>query len=250
MRTIRYVILFFFVSVFGFLIIPKTVFAVDNWAKLLRDHVVQGKVDYQGMLRDSSLLDEYLITLEKTDLKAISNQEKLALFINGYNACTVRLILDHSTKGAVVGSIKDIGSWFSSPWDIRFCSIGGTKYTLNEIEHDVIRAQFTEPRVHFALNCASKSCPPLASVPYQGATLDAQLEKQAIDFVNNPRSNFVQDSTLHLSKIFDWYKKDFPGGVYNFVKKYASGALLQQLSTSPDTLPIRYNEYDWSLNNN
>lgn len=249
MRTTRHLTaLFGCLSLFGVLVFSPKVFAGDNWGELLQRHVVQGQVDYQGMIKDSVLLEEYLATLEETDLKKMSAPEKLALFINGYNACTVRLILDNSTKEAVVGSIKDIGGWFSSPWDIRFCSIGGTEYTLDEIEHDVLRAKFSEPRVHFALNCASKGCPPLASEAYTATNIDEQLDKQVIGFVNDPDNNFVQGSTLYLSKIFDWYGKDFPNGAYNFVRTYASGKLLKQLSSSPDALPIRYNKYDWSLN--
>ena len=230
--------------------LPATSFSEDLWGELLAKHVVAGEVDYEGMSIDSLQLDQYLDSLQQSSLVSMSEPEKLALYINGYNACTVRLILDNRNDGENVQSIKDIGGWFSSPWRIKFCTIAGTEYTLDEIEHEVIRPNFNDPRVHFALNCASKSCPKLSSTPYQAEILDDQLEEQTAAFINDSLYNYIEVDTLYLSKIFDWYEEDFPAGVYEFVRHYARGTFLQNLNSRLDAVPIHYSDYDWSLNSN
>jgi hypothetical protein len=120
-------------------------------------------------------------------------------------------------------------------------TVAGEKMSFNHLEKEIIRPRFEEPRVHFALNCASRSCPPLRSEPYAAASLDAQLEEQAKSFVNTPKGVAIEKQTAQLSKIFDWYKDDFSGeaGVIAFINKRRSSALPGK---------IGYQEYDWNLN--
>ena len=219
-----------------------------DWAELLSRHVNQGVVDYQGFKKDEAALDSYLIQLAKTDPKQLSEQDQLAYWINGYNSYTVKLILDNFKNGKPPSSIRRIGGLFSNPWKIAFAVMGGTTYTLDNIEHDIIRVRFDEPRIHFAVNCASKSCPILISEAYEGATLDEQLEQSTRDFLENPEHNFLEGDTLHVSSIFKWYKEDFNDDPLSFFLTHTVGALQQQLSSREDQIRIKYADYDWSLN--
>lgn len=219
----------------------------QKWNSFLSSHVKDGLVDYKSAGRDDSLLRSYLQQLAGTDFHNLSRMEKLAYLINGYNAYTVALILDHAHEGVMVDSIKDIGGFFSSPWKQKSALLGGTLYTLDEIEHKLIRAQFSDPRVHFALNCASISCPPLAPFAYEGKLLDTQLNSQTKSFINKKENTYRKGNRLHISKIFDWYEDDFTSGVLVFIKKYAEGELATQISGTKE-LSLSYQPYDWSLN--
>ncbi len=221
--------------------------AVDNtiYAGLLRKYVKNGVVDYRGFKSEELRLDAYLQILEQVRTAQLSPKEQLAFFINAYNAWTIKLIL-----GAYPGikSIKDLGTPLRSPWKKTICKIDGRTISLDELEHEIIRARFHDPRVHFAINCASKSCPPLIAEPYQGDTLDQQLDASARAFVNNPSSNRLDGVVLHASRIFDWYQSDFEGGTGAFFQKYAEGDLKKRLEAADGRLKIDYLEYDWSLN--
>ncbi len=224
----------------------------DPWRDLLAENVTEGLVDYHGIHQNLSVLDEYMAVLKKSDIQNMSSDEQLAFYINGYNACTIKLIIDNlQMKGDLVHfveSIKDIGSFFSSPWKVKFCNLGGKEYTLDEVEHEVIRKQFDDPRVHFALNCASKSCPPLMAEPYDGAKLDLQLNNQTSLFVNDTQNNYFKDNTLYVSKIFDWYEDDFQDGVIPFFTLFAEEELKYNVTKVKDQLKVKYLTYDWSLN--
>jgi len=147
-----------------------------------------------------------------------------------------------------VKSIKKIGGLFSGPWKMSFCRIGGEVYTLDNIEHDIIRPLFKDSRVHAAINCASKSCPPLISTAYEGAILDDQLDKNAVAFVNNGYYNKFTGDTLYVSKIFKWFSEDFDDDIIKFFKLYARGEMKNKLETIGDKVRIKYMNYDWSLN--
>ena len=223
--------------------------AVDNriYAGLLGKYVKNGLVDYQGFKDEETKLDQYLKVLEGIDTKKLSRDEQFAFYINAYNAWTIKLIL---TGYPGVKSIKDLGSFFRSPWKKKICRIDGEVISLDQIEHGILRPRFQDPRVHFAINCASRSCPPLRSDSYQGAILDQQLNEMASAFINDPSRNRLEGNTLYLSKIFDWFEEDFDGDVMGFILKYAKGSLKKRLESNKGDIVIKYLDYDWSLNGN
>ena len=221
------------------------------FTRLLQRYVENGLVDYGGFAADSSFND-YLAMLATTPPESLKTRdERLALWLNAYNAYTIKLIIDKSP----VESIKDIGLGLPvlfGPWSISFANVGGIEYSLNEIEHDIIREKFADPRIHFALVCASRSCPKLRWESYEGPQLDRQLEDDARRFVNDSSLNIfnLQEGTVSLSKIFDWYESDFEkeeGGFRNFVSKYVESPQARDLLRSPETA-IEFLPYDWSLN--
>jgi hypothetical protein len=215
------------------------------WGDLLTKHNHAGSVDYNGMQADEAQLDAYLALLEKTNPASLERSEALAYYINLYNAWTVKLIL---SKYPNLKSIKDIGSLLKSPWKIELIPLNGKKVTLDHIEHDIIRPQFKDPRIHFAINCAALSCPPLRQTPFEGSTLDQQLDQATTQFINDPKSNYLKGKTLYLSRIFKWFNEDFNDGVGPFVRRYAQGDLKTALETLPGGPSIKYLKYDWSLN--
>lgn len=215
------------------------------YADLLNRYVDDGVVDYAGFKAEDDRLDRYLSILERVDAGNLSKDERLAFYINAYNAWTIKLIL-----GAYPGvrSIKELGSLFRSPWKKKVARIDGKVLTLDAIEHGIMRPQLMDPRIHFAVNCASKSCPPLRSEPYRGAVLDRQFNEAARRFINDPRSNFLKDRTLHVSNIFDWYGEDFGGDVVGFFLIFADQEWKERIEAAGDRLRVEYLNYDWSLN--
>jgi len=244
-RTIKYGVLSC-LFLLGFASMSWAGKTVDHslYGELLGKYVKDGVVDYRGLKNEEGKLDQYLDLLDQTNPDELSRNEQLALYINAYNAYTLKLIL----KNYPVDSIKDIGGWFKGPWKISFCKIGGKTFTLDEIEHEIIRPRFKDPRVHFAVNCASNGCPPLISESYQGSILDQQLDASTRSFLNNPERNRLEGNTLYVSKIFKWFGKDFGGDVVGFFLKYAEGDLKNRLSAKRDQITIEYLHYDWGLN--
>jgi hypothetical protein len=222
---------------------------VDHSAfdKLLKKHVNdKGLVDYKGFKADQTAFNHYLDQLSKNPPAASwSKAEQMAYWINAYNAFTIRLILDHYP----VLSIKDIGSkikipFVTTPWAAKFFSIGGEKMSLDNIEHGTLRKKYDDPRIHFALVCASISCPRLRNEAYTPAKLESQLDDQGRDFLNNPAKNKIGKSSAQLSKYFDWYKGDWTKNgqsVVKWVNKYSTTKIA-------DGTPISYLDYNWSLN--
>lgn len=208
---------------------------------LLRDHVHAGQVDYAALKTDPRLTATTK-AIAATDPAAIAERdERLAFWLNAYNALTLRLVADHYP----VASIRDIAA--GKPWDQPVVTLAdGRSLTLNQIEHDIIRPEFKEPRVHFALVCAAVSCPPLRSEAYVADRLDAQLDDQTKTFLRDPSANRYDPTRgrLELSAIFQWFANDFGGNdaaVIAFVSPYLSKA------PKPGT-PISYLDYDWSIN--
>ena len=144
--------------------------------------------------------------------------------------------------------LSHIGSLFQSPWKKKFVKIDGRDLTLDELEHSILRPRFGDPRVHFAINCAAKSCPPLHSEPYSGDMLDRQLNEATISFLNNPRNYRLEGNRLNVSRIFKWFAEDFKEGVLSFYLQYATGDLKKELETKQDKISVTYLKYDWSLN--
>ncbi len=219
----------------------------ETWDVLLKKYVTtDGFVDYKGIQKEKDELDSYLRTLEANppNREVWSEQEQIAYWINAYNAYTIDLILQYYP----LNSIKDIGStiqvpFVNTPWDIKFIEIAGEKYDLNNIEHGILRKDFDEPRIHFAVNCASFSCPALRAEAYTGEKLEIQLEEQARLFINDDRKNKIADGKAQLSKLFSWYSGDFNDdmSVEGYINQYAD----MKITSSTD---VDYLDYDWSLN--
>lgn len=217
----------------------------DPYAVLLKKYVKNGIVDYQGFKKEEGRLDTYLKRLENTDTASLSRNDQFAFYINAYNAWTIRLILNGYPG---IRSIKEMGSFLKSPWKKKICRINGDVITLDDIEHNILRPTFKDPRVHFAINCASKGCPPLISEPYRGHTLEQQLNESARAFINDPGKNRLEGNTLYVSKIFKWFSKDFDGDIIGFFLKHAAKDLKKKLAIQGGNIKIRYLDYDWSLN--
>lgn len=220
---------------------------VDNslYAGLLKKYVKDGVVNYQGFKNEESVLDKYLKVLEEVDSKILSSNEQFAFYINAYNAWTIKLILSGYPG---IKSIKDMGSLFKSPWKKQICRIDGKIITLDDIEHNILRPRFKDPRVHFAINCAAKSCPPLRSEPYRVGDLEQQLDEMTRAFINDLKNNRLEDHTLYVSSIFKWFKEDFNKDIIDFFLKYAKGDLKEQLEANKKKIKVKYLDYDWSLN--
>lgn len=243
----------FFVWALGFLIsLQSMATGFDHkhelWNKLVKEYAVkkgrQALLNYKQLKKNQKTLDRYLEHLESTsqkDFSSFSSDQKLAFWINAYNAYTIKIVLDHYP----VQSIQDINSgWFSSgPWKKEFISLLGKKMSLDDIEHEIIRKEFDEPRIHFAVNCASLSCPSLLQEAFIAEKLDEQLDIAAQNFLQNQSKNYLRGNTLYVSKIFKWYGDDFKskyGGFKNYI--------IQSLSLPAKDYEIKFNDYDWSLN--
>ncbi len=219
---------------------------IDNtiYASLLKKYIVGVRVNYDGLKKDEKILDEYLNLLSVTDIKSLPLNTQFAYYINVYNAFTLKLIL---TQYPGINSIKEIGGFFSNPWKKKFIPLQGKTVNLDYIEHQVLRPKFKDPRVHFAINCASKSCPPLRNEPYEAKQLEKQLDEQAHKFINDKKHNYFKDDQLYLSKIFKWFKVDFNNNPSLFIKQYADNDLKEKLN-GHSNLKIGYLEYNWALN--
>ncbi len=211
--------------------------------KLLKKHVnAAGLVNYKGFQNDKSEFNAYLKTLsDNAPQKSWSENDQKAFWINAYNAYTISLILQNYP----VKSIKDIGGKIykiNTAWDIKFINIGREKYDLNNIEHKILR-KFNDPRIHFAIVCASISCAKLRREAYTGSQLEAQLDDQGKDFLNDKAKNKIRADKAELSKYFTWYSGDFTknGNLVDFINRYS------QTKINSNT-KISYLDYNWSLN--
>jgi len=208
----------------------------QNFSQQLQRFVSEkGMVDYTGWKKEESNLDLYLNSLaQNPPEKNWSRSQKLAYWINAYNAFTIKLIL----KNQPVKSIRDLHN--GNPWEIPWMKLGDQNYSLNQIEHAIIRPQFEDPRIHFALNCAATSCPPLLNEAFLPEKLDAQLEAQTREFINDPRFHQLSGKAFQTSQIFNWYGEDF-GELIDFLNSYRN----EKLATGTK---ITFAGYDWSLN--
>ncbi|WP_299186366.1 DUF547 domain-containing protein [uncultured Psychrobacter sp.] len=237
----------------------------SSWDSLLGKHVTMtnggkaSRVNYAGMKADKAKLDSYLAAtsnVSQSEFNGWSKDEQLAFLINVYNAGTVDLVL---TKYPNIKSIKDIGGIFGSPWKQDFVNVLGKKRSLDDIEHNLIRGsgRYNEPRIHFAVNCASIGCPALLNDAYTGSKLDKQLEQVTSKFLADSSRNRLQGNTLEVSPIFKWYKEDFETswrGTKNlegFLGRYSSSLGLnksQAADLKSGKTKISYTDYDWKLN--
>jgi hypothetical protein len=215
------------------------------FGELLEKHVQNGVVNYAGFKAEEAKLDQYLSLLEHTNAETLGRNEQFAFYINAYNAWTIKLVL---TSYPGLKSIKDLGSIFQSPWKKEFVRINGKTLTLDDIEHKILRPRFKDARVHFAINCASKSCPPLIPEPYRGSVLDTQLDRVTGNFLNTPGNFRLEGDTLWVSSIFKWFADDFNDDPAGFYRTYAKGELKKQLDEKGDRIKVKFLDYDWSLN--
>ena len=229
----------------------------DLYTTILQDYVQEGKVKYPLLCKDVRL-EKYIAQLKSTDPKELTNdQDRLAFWMNAYNAYTLKVICEHypiksindlHTGGLILGSVLK-----KTIWDKEIAVINNKLFTLNQIEHKIIRPEFKDPRTHFGLVCASKSCPALRREAFEGSKLDQQLDEEARLFLSDPERNRfdITGKKAYLSKIFNWYGKDF-GKNQEEILIYLSRFLPSETGTVIRSVPgkwkISYLDYDWSLN--
>lgn len=220
------------------------------WNEVLHEVVVtQGsfsRVNYQQLKDEPSKFRNYLIQIEsvkRAEFDNFTHEQQLAFLINYYNAHQIQQVIDNYP----LTSIKDLGFLFSTPWKKEFFTIFGDAASLDFIEHELIRKQFQEPRIHFAVNCASIGCPPLLDQAFRAEALQQQLEHVATNFLNAHAINYYSspDKRLTLSPIFKWYQEDFGDeqALQKFVARYMEGFIYQDTLAS-----IEYSDYNWNLN--
>ncbi|MCR4337691.1 MAG: DUF547 domain-containing protein [Candidatus Omnitrophica bacterium] len=227
-----------------------------KWGDLLKRYVKERKVDYRGIIkRDLPLFDSIVADLEKvseSEYLTWNKEKKMSFWINVYNIEAMKLVLDHYPLKRSLGlqalrypanSIQQI----PDVWNQEALAILGKKVSLNYIENEILRREFSDPRIHFAIVCASLGCPVLRDEPYVSDRLDSQLNDAVTKFLQDHRKfNYdARKNTFHLSPIFKWFKEDFEkaGGSIAFIKKY-----IPQDKNLPDSAPIQWLDYDWSLN--
>lgn len=222
-----------------------------EWTKLLGKYIVTdetglNRFDYgalQSSSADTAALNSYVSSFEDMDISEMSEDEQFAAWANLYNALTIQ----HINERYPVKSIRS-GYWVG-PWKEVFAVVDGEKVSLDDIEHNILREQWDEPRVHYAVNCASYGCPNLANEALEASTLDAQLDEGARAFINHPRGVTVRkNGTLQVSEIYKWFQEDFGGSkakVVEHLLEYAEPELVEQIRAKPK---ITKYEYDWSLN--
>ncbi len=208
----------------------------ESWNALLQKYVTSsGKVDYAGFSKEKEKLQAYLDLLAANPVqKSWSGNEQMAYWINAYNAFTVKLIIDHMP----VKSITNIHS--GKPWSKKWIKLGDQTYSLDQIENEILRPQFKDARIHFAVNCAAQSCPPLLNKAWTADNLESNFETQAKKFINNPKFNILSEKKVQISKIFEWYSADF-GDIVTYLNKYSEVEIKSNAK-------VTYLEYDWALN--
>jgi len=235
----------------------------SQWENFLQKHVQAGRVDYDALKRDPSELQSYLEALAQTrrpEFYAASEKTRLAFWINAYNAFTIRLIVDHYPVASIWNVTPLWKRPLGGPFVEQFIPLGNLfpgkpvrrKLSLNDIEDEILRKDFHDPRVHFTIVCASTSCPTLSSHAYTAAGLDRQLSSAARRFVTDPSKNHYDSASniLYLSEIFRWFREDFEkrGSLVKFLRPYMDAKTLQRISAAKTGPRIEFNSYDWSLN--
>jgi len=223
------------------------------WDRLLGAHVTRGadriaRFSYRRVGKaERAALDGYIARLQAVRVGGLSRAEQFAYWVNLYNALTVRLVLDHPEAR----SIRDIdispGLFADGPWDAKLAAVEGRAVTLNDIEHRILRPIFRDPRIHYAVNCASLGCPDLAARAFTAENRETLLEQGARAYVNHPRGARVTDDGLAVSSIYVWFGGDFGGeaGVLKHLRKYAGPDLRNKLAGVTE---VADHAYDWSLN--
>lgn len=194
---------------------------------------------------DKAILKAYVASLETRGTEGLNRDEEMAFWFNLYNAKTIDVILDNYP----LSSIRKLGAFNSGPWDNKNMNVAGYgEMSLNDVEHGTLRANWDEPRIHYAVNCASYGCPNLKDSPWTAETLEEDLEAAAAGYINHPRGFRVENGKVTASKIFNWYKEDFGGnndGILEHARQYAEGDLADALN---EATKINGFEYNWDLN--
>lgn len=235
-------------TIIGAGILPALPFLNETWSTLLKNHVSSGSIDGVSLnlvdykkLQNNAEFRQVVQSIEQTDPTQLGGKnEKMAFWINVYNIAAINMILDHQPKN----SIRDIGSLLSPVWDKDAITINGTTYSLGHIEHEILRPM-GDARIHFAIVCASVSCPDLRPESYTAENLDAQLDEQTRKFLQNEVKGLALDrdkQVVNISSIFKWFKDDFDGeqGILTFLSRYSG--------TDVSGYKIKYLPYNWNLN--
>jgi len=226
------------------------------WSSLLSKYYdpAQG-MNYKALkANDKKTLDDLRRQMGTVDVQSLSRPDQLAYWINLYNVNVVGVVVDNYP----VDSIRDISTdpiirlnVFKKP------SVQTKKgaISLNDVENEKIREGFKDPRIHFAINCAAKSCPPIRSEPYQGAKISDQLDDQVRKFLNGPHgARLAKDGgelVIHVTKIMDWFSADFnkwSGGAIEFTRRYVSGDKRKMMDAAGNQIDLKFDDYDWKLN--
>jgi len=220
---------------------------------LLSRYVTDGIVNYKGLKSDKRL-SQYVNWLATTDPQTLSDaNDRLAFWINAYNAYTLKVICDNYPVKSIMDIRDPAGDAKTSVWDLNLVTINGTAMSLNHVEHEIIRPKFKDPRAHFALVCASKSCPALRSDAFEGESLDRQLNERGRQFLTDTSQNEfdLNHAKAQLSQIFEWFGDDFGSSSkeqLQFLAHFLPDTLAGKILASPEHWTISYKAYDWSLN--
>ncbi len=246
--------------------VPGAIPDHQRFTQILSEVVQMPNVDYARLQEERQALDGYIDQLSRTDpgtLESAPREDQLAFWINAYNACMLRLVIDHYPiePGGVglFGGIRNRVAGYpdNSVWQIRdvfsrdHCPVAGADRSQDEIEHEIIRPRFDEPRIHFAVNCAARSCPVLWPEAYRGDELESQLDR-AVEYLMDQRDHFRLEPgpppVLTLNKVLDWYAEDFDGtpGLKRFFQPYLDESQAELLRR--DDARVEFFEYDWTLN--
>lgn len=227
-----------------------TTMRVDHrdWDSVLRRHVRDGRVDYDALARDSAFA-RYLAWLPTVAVDALDEDDRLAYWINAYNAWTVQLIVASGERETIRNLHKTLGVFrLKGPWSVPLVQAAGKTWTLDEVEHRILRTQFREPRIHFAIVPAARGAAPLRSEAYLGATLDAQLNDQAHVFLADTSRNRFSNRVLWLSPVILQYRSDFGANTAELGKYFAPYFPAGREALEKGRFPLGATSFDWSLN--
>ena len=231
-KFVTFICMLFFVSIQG----QTTIFN-----SLLKKNVdSKGMVDYHSLKNNKAILDNYLTYLQETiPTENWSLNKEKAYWLNTYNAYTIKIILTNYP----LKSIRDIKIDGKTAWKIPFIKVGENTYTLDWIEHEILRKKYNDPRIHVGINCASMSCPKLLNFAFSENNVETALTNLMVGFINDDDRNKISKNNVELSKIFDWFSSDFKknGTIIEYLNNYASEKINEKAS-------IKYLTYDWSLN--
>lgn len=227
-----------YLAILTFITFQFGVFAQPNYdtynAFLQKNVSATGTVNYKNIKKNKADLDKIVaVFAAKTPDKTWAKNDALTYWLNAYNLFTIKLIADNYP----VKKITDLDS--GKPWDVKRIELAGQKYSLNQIENDIIRPTYKDARIHFAVNCAAKSCPPLLNKAFYSATVQSVLDQRTKSFVTG-KTNVLSEKNAKISKIFDWYKVDF-GDITAFLSKYSTVKVAKDAK-------VEFADYDWNLN--
>ena len=227
-----------FICIFSFVAIQAQTSVFNRLLQKNVDKTV--RVDYQSLKNNETLLDNYLAYIQNNEpTKDWSSNKKKAFWINTYNAYTIKIILNNYP----LKSIRDIKIDGKTAWKIPFVKVGQKRYTLDQIEHEILRKKFNDPRIHVGINCASVSCPKLWNFAFTEDNIASSLDNLMKEFINDTTRNKISKNNVALSEIFNWFSKDFikNGTIISYLNTYAAIKISEKAS-------IKYLTYDWSLN--